>query len=196
MSEPEAETEAGHRALPTRDRLRRAALDLFERHGYDAVTPTQIAAAAGVSERTFFRHFPTKLESLLTVDDERWTFFADTLRAQPADLEPLEALLATIAEEERRFPPSADDRTMGRILLATPALADAIRTVESSIEALFAEWLAERSGRAATDFEVAIVAAALVSTRRVVMRNWLVADDRVSLAELAERALRTLDLRL
>lgn len=48
----------------TRARLEAAALDLFARHGFDATTSAQIAAAANVTERTFFRHFPDKREVL------------------------------------------------------------------------------------------------------------------------------------
>jgi AcrR family transcriptional regulator len=56
----------------TRDALVEAALELFATQGYDQTTVEQIAAAAGVSPRTFFRHFPTKQD----------VFFVD----HPADL--------------------------------------------------------------------------------------------------------------
>lgn len=48
----------------TRSALLDAALDLFSAHGYDATITEEIAEAAGVSPRTFFRYFPTK-ESVL-----------------------------------------------------------------------------------------------------------------------------------
>ncbi|MEM7326404.1 MAG: TetR/AcrR family transcriptional regulator [Actinomycetota bacterium] len=181
---------------PTRRRLQEAALELFQRNGYDAVTPTQIAAAAGVSERTFFRHFASKPESLMGDPTDRLPFFTKTLRSQPAELSPLEALLATIAEEERRFPPSDADRARGRIVQATPALADLVRSFESAIEGEFASWLGERTGRSAEDFDVVVVAAALVAVRRVVITSWIVGDDDQTLADLAAHALRSFDVRL
>ena len=48
------------KAERTRERLLAVALDLFAARGYHATTAAQIAAAAGVSEMTFFRHFPAK----------------------------------------------------------------------------------------------------------------------------------------
>jgi AcrR family transcriptional regulator len=47
-----------------RARLREAALELYEERGYDATTTAQIAEKAGVTERTYFRHFADKREVL------------------------------------------------------------------------------------------------------------------------------------
>lgn len=54
---------------PTRERLVEAAVDLFTAHGYAATTVEDIALRAGVSPRTFFRHFPDKEEVLFADDD-------------------------------------------------------------------------------------------------------------------------------
>ncbi len=51
----------------TRARLLECGLGLFEAQGFDQTTVAQIAAAAGVTEMTFFRHFPAK--ELLVLDD-------------------------------------------------------------------------------------------------------------------------------
>ena len=58
----------------TRDALRRAALDRFAKDGFANVTVAELAEAAGVTQRTFFRHFPTKdaiLEAVMTWVAER-----------------------------------------------------------------------------------------------------------------------------
>ena len=47
-----------------RERLVRAALDLFTEQGYDATTVNEIADRAGLTKTTFFRHFPDKREVL------------------------------------------------------------------------------------------------------------------------------------
>ena len=50
-------------------RLQQAALELFSERGYDQTTAAEIAARAGVTERTFFRHFADKREVLFDASD-------------------------------------------------------------------------------------------------------------------------------
>ncbi|MEM8923547.1 MAG: TetR family transcriptional regulator [Actinomycetota bacterium] len=194
MSEPTA-TPTDRRSA-TRLRLQRAALDLFAEHGYDAVSPTDIAAAAGVSERTFFRHFATKVDSVVGGGDARMTWFLDTLWKQPSRLPPLEALLAAIAQEEREFPPSAEDLARARLVRETTTLHETVRSFEGAIEAAFGAWLAERMDRSPHDFDVRLAAAVLVATRRVVFDAWIEADGERSITALTREAFEAIDIRL
>ena len=57
------------RRRSTHEALRQAALKSFVRKGFANVTVTELAAEAGVTERTFFRHFVTK-EAVLFQDYE------------------------------------------------------------------------------------------------------------------------------
>src|ERR1700760_3188470 len=52
-----------------RGRMGPAAVDLFTEQGYDATTVAQIAARAGVTKSTFFRHFPDKRELLVAGEE-------------------------------------------------------------------------------------------------------------------------------
>ena len=73
----------------TRETVRREAFRLFELNGYAQTTVDQIAEAADVSPRTFFRYFPTK-ESVLFSDD-LLTPIIEAFLAAPADLSPVAA---------------------------------------------------------------------------------------------------------
>jgi AcrR family transcriptional regulator len=96
----------------TRERLVRAALDLFTEQGYDATTVSEIAErAGGLSKMTFFRYFPDKREVLFAAgQDVHSQILADAIAAAPAAATPLQlvsaaldALTATFTEDRREF---------------------------------------------------------------------------------------------
>lgn len=69
-----------------RRRLQFAALKLFRKHGYEETTAAQIAAKAGVTERTFFRYFPDKREVLFDGDVAFTEALASAVRQAPSSL--------------------------------------------------------------------------------------------------------------
>lgn len=74
--------------LETRRAIRAAALELFEREGFDKVSVDQVAAAANVSRTTFFNFFPTKEAVVFDADPEQVAQWQALLASRPAD-EPL-----------------------------------------------------------------------------------------------------------
>ena len=73
------------RRQATRDSLREVALAKFANEGFDNVTVAEVAEAVGVTERTFYRHFPTK-ESILFQDYEsRLDWLSTALALRPPD---------------------------------------------------------------------------------------------------------------
>src|ERR1700735_4378921 len=74
-------------------RLRRAALELYAERGFDRTTAADIAALAGVTERTYFPHFPDKREVLFAGEAEMRAALVDAVSSAPAGLPPLPALL-------------------------------------------------------------------------------------------------------
>lgn len=90
-------TRAAHK-IATRRAIQDAADQLFEENGYAGTTIRQIADAAGVTERTFFRYFAGK-EALLVEDIEAWlpTFGARILQ-RPASEAPLQAVEETVLQ--------------------------------------------------------------------------------------------------
>src|SRR6185295_1075703 len=85
---PRAPSQRDRQKQATRETLRSTALRLFVQHGFRETTAEEIAAAAGVSRRTFFLHFASKDEVLLGHIAEELAMLRAELDAAPASLEP------------------------------------------------------------------------------------------------------------
>lgn len=123
-----------------RRRLQGAALELWSERGYDATTAADIAARAGVTERTFFRHFPDKREVLFDGAAAMRELITGALATTPLTSPPFAALRRAFSAVEPLFEgnrPYAGVRQ--RIIAATPAL----RERELAKRALLASTLAE-----------------------------------------------------
>jgi AcrR family transcriptional regulator len=77
-------------------RIRQAALDLYVERGYEQTTVAEIAARAGLTARTFFRHFPDKREVLFAGSPLQEALLA-ALDAAPASASPME-VVATVLD--------------------------------------------------------------------------------------------------
>src|SRR5690349_23796280 len=84
------------RRRSTREALRRAALTSFASKGFANVTVTELAREAGVTERTFFRHFPTKEAVLFQDYDTQVEWLAAALAQRPRSESVFEAVLASM----------------------------------------------------------------------------------------------------
>jgi AcrR family transcriptional regulator len=103
--------------------IRRAAFRLFVERGYDAVTTEEIATAAGVSPRTFFRYVPTKEELLLAPVRHGGAAIVNLLEKQPVTEPPDAALINAIITRTRSFD-RADCEEWRAALLVAPGLLD------------------------------------------------------------------------
>jgi AcrR family transcriptional regulator len=83
----------GRWAPDARERLERAALELFLEQGFSETTVPQITARAGLTTRTFFRHFADKREVLFAGEEELPALVEQFMAEAPAALGPLEILV-------------------------------------------------------------------------------------------------------
>jgi AcrR family transcriptional regulator len=77
-------------------RLMEAALTLFSERGYDETTVAAIAERAGLTERTFFRHYADKREVLFPATGQFEAAVLDAVAAAPAEVGPLDAAAAGV----------------------------------------------------------------------------------------------------
>jgi AcrR family transcriptional regulator len=177
-----------------RQRLERAAIELFTQQGFAATTVPQITARAGLTTRTFFRHFADKREVLF--GDEEIPAFATRLMAEaPSSLDPMTLItggLKTVAEtrfegrrddmRERRAIIRSDEGLRERDLRKRAALRDAIRAgfVSRGTGTVSATLLAEIS----------------VTVLYVALDEWLDQDGDRKLAEIILDTLASLQAAL
>jgi AcrR family transcriptional regulator len=109
-----------------RERLERAALELFTQHGYDATTVAQIADRAGLSKSTFFRHFSDKREVLFGGQDIIADRFAEAIAAAPAAATTADCLAAALGSVSVVFIPERRDLAPRRqaVIAATSELEE------------------------------------------------------------------------
>ena len=128
-----------------RRRLRLAALELFCERGYDGTTAAQIAARVGVTERTFFRHFPDKREVLFDGEAEFHGALSAAIAEAPRGLPPLQVLHWAFGSIQQMF---LDNRAFTEpaqvVITRTPALRERQLGKTASTIALLAAALEQR----------------------------------------------------
>lgn len=159
----------------TRVALARAAWQLTIERGYDNVRVEDIAAAAGVSVRTFSNYFPTKAQALLSIGEDRGQRIVAALRARPPGEDLWEALAAATADQ---FAGGGEVPRDSARSIAYPAdLAVDQRRLHIAIEDALAAAIAERTGTdAERDLYPRLVAAVTVSATQTAFDHWRQAD--------------------
>ena len=128
-----------------RRRLRQAALELFRERGYDATTAAEIAARAGVTERTFFRHFPDKREALFDGEEVFRDALRDGVLAAPAEVGPMAALLRAFRSVEWMIVENrAFSAPREAVIAQTPALQERVLTKTASLVSALSQALRRR----------------------------------------------------
>jgi AcrR family transcriptional regulator len=160
----------------THEAIVEAAVDLFERQGYDETTVEEIAAAAEVSPRTFFRYFDTKVEVVFAEKDEH-PDFEELLAARPADESVIEAVhqvlreqLAVLFEENGGL-----KIRQHRLAFRTPCLRSIAREHVYEEQDNLARAFAARLGVPPDAMQPRLMAAAIGGTLWTVFDRWV--DD-------------------
>ncbi|WP_144765758.1 TetR/AcrR family transcriptional regulator [Curtobacterium sp. 9128] len=110
----------------TRERLQATALELFTTKGYEQTTVAEIAAAASVTERTFFRHFADKREVIFAGQEDFLAMFIDPIDAADADTPPFTLIARSLEAAGRFFPEERRPWSRARqtVIDAEPSLGE------------------------------------------------------------------------
>lgn len=182
------------RRLATLETISDAAYDLFASQGFEGTTIEDIATAAGISARTYFRYFRTKEEAVLTSYFE----FSDTILAWleqdhlgdvvPSLEEAVQKAMALIDSD-----PRARERLLRsrRLIADEPALQAAEADADAQAARAFAQLLQHRTTHPLPPVEAQLVSRITVGVALVAMEHWsmLVREgtQRASLAEVYEQ---------
>jgi AcrR family transcriptional regulator len=174
------------RSERTREALRRAALLRFLDQGVEGTSAEQIAADAGVSLRTFYRHFASKHDLLFADYDAGLHWFRTALASRP----PGEPLIESVQAAIFAFPYDVEVVTQIAALRSSELEPDRIvwhiRQVEGDFAAAIAEHLRRRrpTDDAGASLQIAVTARCVAAATFGAMELWMAGDER-SLAELA-----------
>jgi len=181
--------------IKLRRTIQAEALRLFEAQGYEQTTVEQIAEAAETSTTTFYRYFPTK-EDVVLYDDydaiveatmaslPAGEALADTFRAAAAAVAAVAA--ATEADQENNL-------ARLRLIGTSPVLDARHAGEERRSVALIARLLADRTARAADDYQVQLTAAAVMAVLFTASRRWAAGQGAVPFRTLVDQAVTTVE---
>lgn len=158
--------------LATRDALRHAALELFVDRSFASVTVEEVCERADVATSTFFRHFATKEDVVLSDLADRGDLLLAALDSQPEGVRPSELVAGAVTDWNRSRMPSDTLRAEASLLAREPALQSRLDRLLAGWEAPIALRLARRYGYADGAVEPALGAAWIVAGIRVVVREW------------------------
>jgi AcrR family transcriptional regulator len=180
------------RRRSTHEALRRVALAQFASRGFANVTVTQLAAEAGVTERTFFRHFPSKEAVLFQDYESQLDWLAEALAQRPTSESLFDAVLASIGSFPHDLEVVRQAAIARSTLISAERVAGHLRMVQSSFAHVLTEFIRTRYAEV-PDLELvaevagAVLAAALVTA----VQKW---GDDGCIGDLGEIVAASVDL--
>jgi TetR/AcrR family transcriptional regulator, regulator of mycofactocin system len=171
----------GHRGRPrstSRRELRLIALRLFSEHGFDSTTIEQVAAEAGVSERTFFRYFTTKASVLWGEFETEVDTIRATLASVPDDVPMMDAIRgAVVAANHYRADDVPEMRLRMHLIATEPALSFGAAEHYEAWERAVSEFAGRRLGQPAESLYPLTVGRSVLAACRAAYDRWSARAD-------------------
>jgi AcrR family transcriptional regulator len=178
-------TRRERKKLQTRAALEQAALRLFEEKGYEHTTVEEIAEAADVAVRTFFRYFSSKQHILFgDVAHGRIASLRSALTSRPRREGPLASVRAVLAALDFTAQEQEQIALRIRLMERDPSLVGMYLMLNNELKQIVVEFVAERTGGTPTDAYPQLVGAASVASWDAALVTWAASGGRRSLADL------------
>ena len=165
------------------ERLQKAALDLFVSRGFEQTTAADIAQAAGLTQRTFFRYFGDKRDVLFHGQDQFVQVFLSGIDAAPADAPAMELIALALAAAASLFPNNRRPYALMRqtVIDENPALRERER---HKLADLAGEIAGALRARGITEPAATLAAESGTSVFGVAFNQWIRERQRRSLADI------------
>jgi len=173
-----------------RGRLQLAAMELYDERGFEQTTVAEIAERAGLTERTFFRHFVDKREVLFDGQDALRERFIAEVTGAPDGGRPLEAVTAALRAVAADFEPRRPwSRQRARVVAANPGLQERELIKLALLGSAIAAAL---RGRGIPEPEASLTAESGIGVFRISFERWVHPDETRDFAEIIEESLAAL----
>ncbi len=173
-----------------RGRLERAAMELYIERGFEQTTVAEIAVRAGLTERTFFRHFADKREVLFAGAGHLQDFLVSTLASEPDSAAPIDAVAAALAaagallQERRDY---AEQRQA--VIAANVELQERELIKLASLASALADTLRQRG---VADPAASLTAEAGIAVFKVAFERWVSGNGHQDLPQQIRESLHEL----
>jgi AcrR family transcriptional regulator len=167
-------------------RIARAAMELYGQRGYDRTTVAEIAERAGVTERTFFRHFADKREVLFGGSRRLQDLMVGAVTRAPASAAPIDAVGAALQACATLLNDREFSRQRQAIVAASAELLERELIKMATLTAAMAEAL---RGRGVKEPTASLTAEAGIAVFRVAFSRWVDPANRKELGELMRESL-------
>jgi mycofactocin system transcriptional regulator len=168
----------GRRRITSRAELEQVAFGLFAQQGFERTTIDDIAAAAGIGRRTFFRYFPSKNDVPWGDFDGELARMRRRLNAEPARVPLMDAIRHAIVDFNRVAPEQVPaHRRRMELILRVPALQAHSTLRYAAWRQVIADFVAERTGLSPDALLPRAIAHAMLGVAVAAYEQWLDSAD-------------------
>ena len=167
-----------------RGRLEQAAMELYGERGYEQTTVAEIAKRAGLTERTFFRHFTDKREVLFPGSESLQSAMVSAVAGAPPGCAPIEAVAAGLDAAAALLGDRREFSRQRRAIIAANA-----ELQERELTKLSSAFAATLRGRGVPDPAASLTAEAGIAVFRIAFERWVDESNTLSLAEVMRELL-------